>query len=537
MKNEEMSRERSFNFETDDEENQADTMGNEDYESDGSDMSSTRQSSGHGRSSYDCNTSWPQSYKQSMDIFSSVTPPSLTILAGSSLIRAGSSFWSSSSVHRRHPPLEINYPSTEPLISTASEKEQLTSPHPQTKQSFYDPHGIVLSQQCSYSQAVINGINVLCGVGVLSTPYAVKEGGWLGLLVLLSFALISCYTGVLLKRCLESKPGLHTYPDIGQAAFGKVGRLGISIILYAELYACCVEYVILESDNLNSLFPNAHLNLAGYQLSSHQLFAIITTLAVLPTVWLRDLSVLSYISAGGVIASLLVVICLIWVGVVDGVGFHHGGTSLNLSGLPVAIGLYGFCYSGHAVYPNIYSSMKNPSQFPAVLLTSSVACTILYAGVAIMGYMMFGESINSQFTLNMPQQFFASKVGVWTTVVNPFTKYALTITPVALSLEELLPASHLKYHFFSIVIRTGLVLSTLIVALAVPFFGFVMAFIGSVLTMLVALILPCACYLSILGSNVTLLQRFICMLVIVVGVVCACIGSYSAIGKISEGIK
>ncbi|KAL2904622.1 Amino acid transporter AVT1C [Bienertia sinuspersici] len=60
--------------------------------------------------------------------------------------------------------------------------------------------------------------------------------------------------------------------------------------------ACCVEYIILESDNLSSMFPNAYMTLLGYKLDSRHLFAIATTLAVLPTCWLRDLSLLSYIS-------------------------------------------------------------------------------------------------------------------------------------------------------------------------------------------------------------------------------------------------
>lgn len=160
------------------------------------------------------------------------------------------------------------------------------------------------------------------------------------------------------------------------------------------LQACCIEYVILESDNLSSLFPNAHLSFGGFDMNSKILFAVLSTLAVLPTVWLRDLTVLSYISgkltkwnhfisiyqtkperfcalpcsAGGVIASVLVVICLFWVGLVDGVGFERTGTTLNLGTLPVAIGLYGYCYSGHAVFPNIYTSMAKPSQYTAVLL-------------------------------------------------------------------------------------------------------------------------------------------------------------------------
>lgn len=56
-------------------------------------------------------------------------------------------------------------------------------------------------------------------------------------------------------------------------------------------------------------------------------------------------------------------------------------------------------------------------------------------------------------------------------VVNPITKYALTLTPVTLSLEELLPLALRESYFVSIVIRTILVMSTLVVALTVPFFG------------------------------------------------------------------
>lgn len=49
--------------------------------------------------------------------------------------------------------------------------------------------------------------------------------------------------------------------------------------------------------------------------------------------------------------------------------------------------------------------------------------------------------------------------------------YALTISPVAMSLEELIPSTHLKSHMYAILIRTALVISTLIVGLTIPFFG------------------------------------------------------------------
>ncbi|KAJ6317454.1 hypothetical protein OIU76_013068 [Salix suchowensis] len=276
------------------------------------------------------------------------------------------------------------------------------------------------------------------------------------------------------------------------------------------LQACCVEYIILESDNLSSLFPNAHISMGGFEMDSHHLFALMTTLAVLPTVWLRDLSVLSYISAGGVVASVLVVFSLFWAGLVD---------------------------DGHAVFPNIYTSMAQPSRFPTVLLACFSICTLMYAGVAYMGYTMFGESTESQFTLNLPQDLAVSKVAVWTTVVNPFTKYALTMSPVAMSLEELIPSNHRKSHMYAICIRTALVISTLLVGLAIPFFGLVMSLIGSLLTMLVTLILPCACFLSILRGKATRLQGVACIIIIAVGIVSSVFGTHSALSKIVESLS
>ena len=70
---------------------------------------------------------------------------------------------------------------------------------------------------------------MLAGVGVLSTPYALQQGGWGSLVLLFSFAAICCYTGLLLKHCIDAHPGLLTYPDIGWAAFGHTGRLIISV--------------------------------------------------------------------------------------------------------------------------------------------------------------------------------------------------------------------------------------------------------------------------------------------------------------------
>ncbi|CAM0949428.1 unnamed protein product [Alopecurus aequalis] len=508
---------------------------------------------------------WPQSYRQSIDMLSAVQSPTVSsIMAASpSLTRFGSSFLNAGSSFflNKKATAESSLPLTTPLLPPPS-LSQLSQQQPTARQSTDSlpprppapalqapgmqqrPSAACLksnyielpppSSKCSSSQSIINGLNVLCGVGILTTCFGIKEAGWLSLLLLPLLGACSCYTGFLLKRCIDSSPTIETYPDIGGAAFGIFGRIFVSVVLYLELYACCVEYITLLGDSLSSVFPSAHLAFTGIYLNSHNLFAITMALAILPSVWLRNLSLLSYLSAGGVVATVTVIVCLFWVGIGDGVGFHPSGTALNLTHLPVALGLYGYCFSGHSVFPNIYSSMKERSQFPFVILFCFIVVTIVYAGVAAAGFLMFGETTMSQFTLNMPQQYVPSKIAIWMTIVNPYTKYALTMTPVALSIEEALPKK-MRNYLTGMCVRTALVLSTVVVALSFPYFALVMALLGSVFTMLVALILPCACYLSIKRDSVPLWEVILSITIILIGMVCACVGSYTSIKQMIGG--
>ncbi|CAK8531973.1 unnamed protein product [Lathyrus sativus] len=88
---------------------------------------------------------------------------------------------------------------------------------------------ISLGHGCSFTQTIFNGINVMVGVGLISAPYTVKQAGWASMLVMTLFTVVCCYTAMLMRQCFESREGLTSYPNIGEAAFGRYGRIFVSV--------------------------------------------------------------------------------------------------------------------------------------------------------------------------------------------------------------------------------------------------------------------------------------------------------------------
>ena len=121
-----------------------------------------------------------------------------------------------------------------------------------------------------------------------------------------------------------------------------------------------------------NLFPKISMEVAGHYIGGKQIFIMGAGLVILPTMWLKDLRLLSFVSAGGILLCVIIISSILWVGVVDGVGFSGKGKLFELAGIPNVVGLYAFCYGAHPVFPTLYSSMNDKSQFSKVSHTNYV---------------------------------------------------------------------------------------------------------------------------------------------------------------------
>ncbi|KAK9926058.1 hypothetical protein M0R45_023312 [Rubus argutus] len=345
-----------------------------------------------------------------------------------------------------------------------------------------------------FAKTCFNGFNALSGIGLLTTPYALSKSGWLSLGLLLVMAITTCYTGILLTKCLNTNTSMKTYSDVAFRAFGKKGRIVVSIFLYLEVYLVPTGLLIMEADNLVRLFPHLGVNLGGLHIGGKPFFTMLVGLIILPSMWL-DLRLLSYISLFGLLSTVVIIASIVWVGV-DGVGFSGSGVIFDWKGIPTALSLYAFCYGAHPVFPVLYSSMKQRNQFFKVLFITFFLCTLNYMLVAILGYLMFGKDVQSQVTLNMSTSKISSKIAIYTTLAAPLVKYALIISPIADAIEMNLP-SKWNSKPIGILIRSLLLVSTVVVALVFPYFESLMALVGAILCVTVSILLPCVCYLKI----------------------------------------
>nr|GMC67317.1 vacuolar amino acid transporter 1-like [Ipomoea batatas] len=155
--------------------------------------------------------------------------------------------------------------------------------------------------------------------------------------------------------------------------------------------------------------------------------------------------------------------------------------------------------------------------------------------MAVLGYLMFGSEALSQITLNLPTDKISSQVAIYITLVNPIAKYALMVTPIVKAIENSFALSNYgkKGFICGLVIKTGLVISTVIVAITVPFFGYLMSLVGAFLSTTASVILPCLCFLKISGIHRTAWFEVVVICgIVVMGVGFMVVGTYTALMEI-----
>jgi vesicular inhibitory amino acid transporter len=405
------------------------------------------------------------------------------------------------------------------------------------------------------------------GVGLLGLPYAFAKAGLIGgLFSIVAMGFITWKTSIMIGRELNGDPRpasyfddspwktplqpgsvpqarmlrpISSFPDIARAAFGEIGCVILSVILYFELFSCICIFIVTIGDHMHTIFPSI-------PIITHMIG--VGVVSTIPVLLLRTARLLSYLSMIGTFATICVVGAVILAFTFEGdisedvaakmsptpsPPFHalwHG------EGLVVSFGLVAYCFSGHAIVPSIYSSMQKPQEFETVV---NLTFTIVLAAcltVGLSGYLMFGELVFDQITISLEQNSSATlamTVLTYLMVLTAFSKLTLTMFPLAIGMEEIAApyvSSETTMEVTSAVIKVALLMLALAVAICVPSFSFLCSLVGMICTMTVSVVFPAAAYLQMFGKKMRIAEKALCWLFVIGGMIMAVAGTVLSVG-------
>ena len=241
-------------------------------------------------------------------------------------------------------------------------------------------------------------LSIYVGLGLLSQPYGLKLGGWLGLVALLGTAALFFTSASLLgKACDLLPPGLpRTFPVLGDALAGPTGRAIVSVLAGLELFGAVCIAIVVVIQQLELLLPSEGL----FSLTPLALACIITGSGFIPVLALPDVSRLAPIAAAGSGASLAVALAVLSLIPVDPTRQHLRQQPpaprfiAHWPGIIQSIGIFAVSMSGHSTLPALRAAMRRPDHFHKAVGLAFFIMATLYALVAAAGYWYWGEAVS-----------------------------------------------------------------------------------------------------------------------------------------------
>ncbi|KAK9729677.1 hypothetical protein K7432_000084 [Basidiobolus ranarum] len=387
--------------------------------------------------------------------------------------------------------------------------------------------------------AYFNLVCIMAGTGILQLPLCLQEGGWIGVFSIILCAAIVYYTGNLLIKCLYvDGTRLNNLSEIGEAAFGSVGKNVVTFFTWTILFGSSALFLILAAENLTvlcrSFLPNWN----------ETTWVIVCALITWPPfVLMKTLKEVAILSFFGAFSTAIMVVVIITLGIVDlPNNLTNSHTFANIGAFPSVLAAIGFSFGGNCVFPHVEHSMKDRKAWPKVYGYSILTVAGMYLSTAIVGYYVYGDHTQSPILLNLPSgAYLTLAIAVITAHVlltNPILLASLSLeaeTRLKIDLAYLSPAREFLYRGL---FRTLLIVSAAVIAIKLHFFSDVMTLLGAISNSMLIFVLPVLFNVKLFGvRNMTTRKLIWSGIIILVGTLCCCIGTYQAMNNLIRKVR
>jgi len=413
---------------------------------------------------------------------------------------------------------------------------------------------------------IANTSNALLGVSIFAIPWGFSQSGMLGGAIILSIvASLAFETAriLLLSQCiLYSKSGIiNTYPEIAANVLGKSWYYVVQTATAISCLGGCVGYLIFLGEISAQLL----------QLSFNGSVIILCIPLVLLS-WIRQFKELTIFTVLGVVSVCIAIAAIL----VDGfrqddlpydVVTFRPRTSLNFFGPATFLYTIHYCVLSMGTealrdaeaknknYISLVSSSSSSStppfsnknnklgqistsSFTKPLAISYFVSTSLIGTLGAFGYLFFSmvpfpltvnntivpgceEHVCQNIIINLSPG--PTKVVVSIALIIAISLgYIIVLAPAREHIETAILSIRCSNDYINTallknIIRTSIVLSTAIVAIATPYFGSILGLVGGLTDALQSFVLPPLIYLKLSGNSISNTRNIFYRIVIVWG--------------------
>eukprot|EP01025_Chloroclados_australasicus_P037014 TRINITY_DN3769_c0_g2_i1.p1 TRINITY_DN3769_c0_g2~~TRINITY_DN3769_c0_g2_i1.p1 ORF type:complete len:474 (+),score=27.90 TRINITY_DN3769_c0_g2_i1:217-1638(+) len=366
----------------------------------------------------------------------------------------------------------------------------------------------------------------MIGAGVLSLPWALSYLGWiLGSLMLVLAFLASFFSADLLTM-LHEQDGkrFDKYTDLGRYVLGESLRWVVPLFQLSTGIGTAIAYIITGAESARQVYE-----LFGGLQNTQLIWWIIgvgcvqVLLVQLPDYHsLRFVSVIGTLMAVGYafIAIAASTHVIIENGVAPVTGPREDVTTKQVFGMANAVGSMLFAFGGLSTVLEIQSTLPSPSKPVMInsIVMAYVLAMVLYSSVAVTGYLAFGNQVKDNILVSTGKPDWLVAIANAMVMLHVMAGYQVFSMIVFMYTESRMEQA---FHFYShnwgtrLVFRTIYVILCVMVAVYIPFFGYVNGFVGAAGISMITFILPPVLTLIHFKKGLRLDLRILCYVVVI----------------------
>nr|XP_054764196.1 vesicular inhibitory amino acid transporter-like [Lytechinus pictus] len=418
-------------------------------------------------------------------------------------------------------------------------------------------------------QACWNVTNCMQGIGILSLPYTVKQGGVASLVAMVVVLILGHYTSKILVYCkydddeddedcesrindtrrkapIESdRPEVvrETYADIADACFKHGGHV-INAVQIVDMLTVAALYLQLSGALMVDTFPQAGLN--------RFLWTAITVVVLLPTVLFKNLTRISWLSLVALIALAVMLSSVVWYSFGHSIRWKMESIPpFSIEPFAISAAMISLNFGAQFLMPGVEGSMREPSKFNTMLNYSYIVTGFLNVGFSLFAFLTFVEDTQEFVTYNMPRGPLQATVSCLF-VIKSLLTYPLMIFVIVSTVDAMklsfLPRCYPEQDercppIWAIIFRVILVGMSFLMAVAIPHFSLLMGVSGSLTVPWLDYIFPCLFYLKLRKTNIGMLEKAYLWFIILLGGIAGAVGLFysckamvrAMLGEINDG--